>query len=46
MKIKSALGCLTLLIFAVPASEGAGRAAPYFAFHNNFLDEPSSSAVP
>jgi hypothetical protein len=30
------VGCLTLLIFAAPASEGAGRAAPYFAFRNNF----------
>jgi len=28
MKIKSSLGCLTLLIFAVPASKGAGWAAP------------------
>jgi hypothetical protein len=36
LKVKSALGCLILLILAGPASAGAGRAAPYFAFHNNF----------
>lgn len=36
MKIASTLGCLLLVIFAAPASQGAERVAPYFGFHNSF----------
>jgi hypothetical protein len=36
MMIASTLGCLLLIIFAAPASAGAERTAPYFAFHNSF----------
>lgn len=36
MRFVPTLGSLILMILAVPANLGAGRTAPYFAFHNSF----------